>query len=50
MKKLNENELKNVNGGISKLAIVGIVGAAITFIVGVIDGYVRPTKCNFKTK
>lgn len=39
------NELHNINGG-SK-AIIGIaIIAGITFIIGVIDGYVRPLRCN----
>lgn len=44
MKKLDNNELKNVKGGIGFWGIAGIVSAAI-FIVGVIDGIARPLKC-----
>lgn len=44
MKKVNDNELKQVEGGGWGIA-VGIV-AAITFIVGVVDGYINPIKCN----
>ena len=45
MRELSVNELNEVScgGGISfGLAIF----AGITFIIGVIDGYVRPLKCN----
>lgn len=46
MKEINNNELKNIDGGgISFSAIVGIA-TGITFLIGVIDGIVRPLKCN----
>jgi len=46
MKDLNKEEMLKVNGGgMSAWAIFGI-GAAIVFIAGVIDGFVRPLKCN----
>ena len=46
MKKLSDDELKNVDGGgLSFGAIVGII-AGITALIGVIDGIVRPLKCN----
>ena len=45
MKELSQKELCDINGG-SHLALgLGII-AGITFIIGVIDGYVRPLKCN----
>lgn len=44
MKKLKDDELKSINGGISAWVIAGI-GALITFIAGVIDGIARPEKC-----
>ncbi len=46
MKKLNELELKKIEGGITAWAAVGI-GLAITFIAGVLDGIARPIKCNY---
>lgn len=44
---LNDVELTNVYGGKSA-SYTGllIVGGIITFIIGVIDGYLRPLKCN----
>ncbi len=45
MIKLDETSLYEINGGISVWAAIGI-GALITFIAGVIDGVVRPLKCN----
>ena len=47
MKKLDNNELKNVKGGIGFWGIAGIISAAI-FIVGVVDGIARPLKCEQK--
>lgn len=45
MKEVSREELKNVNGGLSAFVYLGIVAAAI-FVIGVIDGYVRPKKCD----
>ena len=43
--QLTKKELNEISGGISiKLAI--IIGGAITFIIGIIDGIIRPLKCN----
>ncbi len=44
MQKVKDDELKEINGGISTAAIIGI-GLAITFIAGVLDGIARPQKC-----
>ena len=45
---LNKNELECVVGGGSSGKIgIGIILAALgSFIVGIIDGYLRPLKCN----
>lgn len=43
--ELTKEEMMNINGGIGAWAVAGIVGAVI-FLVGVIDGYVRPLSCN----
>lgn len=45
MKTLTNKELKEIKGGWSISAIFGL-GAFITFIIGAIDGYIRPLKCN----
>ena len=45
MKELSSNELTSINGGSGFAIGLGIV-AGITFLIGVIDGYVRPLKCN----
>lgn len=44
MKEMTKNELKQINGG-GLWFTFGII-AGIVFLIGVIDGYVRPLKCN----
>lgn len=44
MIKLEENELRDIYGGGFGFLIA--IGAFVTFLIGVIDGYVRPLKCN----
>ena len=43
MKTLSEQELHNIKGG--GAAIYLLISAGVTFLIGVIDGYVRPLKC-----
>lgn len=45
MKIIEENELKNINGGISGWAIAGL-SAVGAFLVGVLNGIVHPFRCN----
>lgn len=45
MEVLKNKDLIEVKGG-SKFGLIIGVTAVITFIVGVIDGIVRPLKCN----
>jgi lactobin A/cerein 7B family class IIb bacteriocin len=42
---LKETELKQIQGGVSAWAVIGIISLGI-FIVGVVDGFTRPLKCN----
>ncbi len=44
MKTLNEKELKEINGGWSLTSILGI-GSIFTFLIGIVDGYLRPLGC-----
>lgn len=44
MKRLQEQELKQIKGGISPLALLGIA-AIVAFLAGVLDGYVHPRRC-----
>lgn len=45
MRKVEEHELEQINGGFSWGVAAGIV-AGVVFIIGIIDGYVNPQKCN----
>ena len=42
---MNHNELLVVQGG-GWLLIAGVVAGAITFVIGVIDGFIRPLSCH----
>ena len=45
MEILKKEELKNINGGgITFKFIMGLITAG-TFIVGLVDGFIRPLKC-----
>jgi len=44
MEKLNNEELQNITGGI-RLGLGLLIGAAVVFVIGVIDGFVRPLAC-----
>lgn len=43
--KLNDAELMAIEGGI-KYTLLAAIGAIGVFIAGVIDGILRPLKCN----
>ena len=44
--ELSNQELLEIDGGaISAAAVLGIAAGAV-FIIGAVDGYVRPLKCN----
>ena len=45
MEKINKQELKNITGGAFRIGIGIGIAAGITFLIGVIDGYVRPLAC-----
>lgn len=42
---MSKEELQSIKGGVSKVLFIGIAGV-VTFLIGVIDGYIRPLKCN----
>ena len=44
MQKLNDIELRKIEGGISGWLVAGIIAGSI-FIVGMFDGIARPLKC-----
>jgi hypothetical protein len=43
---IEEIELNKINGGGIKYGILAGIGMIITFVAGIIDGYLRPLKCN----
>ncbi len=43
--KLSEQQLMSIEGGI-KYTVLAIIGAIGVFIAGVVDGILRPLKCN----
>ena len=45
MKELSVKEMHDINGGSKGVIGIAIV-AGITFLIGVIDGFVRPLRCN----
>lgn len=45
MRKIKEKDLKQVYGGGFSFSFAAIIGAGITFLIGVIDGYIRPLAC-----
>ena len=47
MKNLTNEELKEINGGGISFGILAGIAAGISFIIGVIDGLIRPLKCNY---
>ena len=46
MKELKEEELMEVQGGGIGFGTGLLIVAGITFIIGVVDGIVRPLSCN----
>ena len=46
MRSLTNEELKNVCGGGINIGLWAGIAAGVTFIIGFIDGMVRPLKCN----
>lgn len=43
---LKEQELTQIVGGGVSYSILAIIGAVGVFIAGVVDGIIRPLKCN----
>ena len=44
---MNEYELSQIVGG-AKYGKIGVLGGIIVFLLGVLDGYINPSKCNNK--
>lgn len=45
MKELTKKELLNIEGGSISLGICLAITAGVVFLIGVIDGLVRPLEC-----
>ena len=46
MKIVSDEELSKIEGGALTLGAILAIGGIATFLIGVVDGYVRPLKCN----
>ena len=46
MNLMTKEEMKNINGGGVNIGLWIGIGAGISFIIGFIDGIIRPLKCN----
>ena len=46
MNEITKEELQNINGGAIGFATGMFIVGGIIFLIGVIDGFVRPLKCN----
>jgi hypothetical protein len=42
---INKDELVNIKGGLSKYFYGIGAGALVSFVIGLIDGYMRPLAC-----
>lgn len=45
MNTLSDVELKDINGGAISWHVIGAIVGAGAFIIGVIDGFLRPYRC-----
>ena len=46
MKKMDIGAMKQVNGGAINWGMMAGIGAAASFFIGLIDGWIHPKKCN----
>ena len=46
MKKINNNKLKELNGGGVDIGVIIVVSAIVSFISGVVAGIANPAPCN----
>ncbi len=42
---MQKEELINIKGGVNWVAL-GIGSTLVSFLIGLVDGYLRPLKCN----
>ena len=43
---IREEKLYEIKGGAAKWSAGFVIGAVVSFIVGLIDGFMRPLSCN----
>lgn len=46
MKVLNNEEMIKVKGGALSAGLKALLGGAVVFLIGLIDGLMNPQKCN----
>ena len=46
MKLLKEDELLEIKAGGVSWTMVGVFTAVATFVIGLVDGFIRPLPCN----
>lgn len=46
MINLTNEDLKEINGGGINFGLIAGIAAGVTFLIGLIDGIIRPLKCN----
>ena len=45
MKELNNEEMMNVKGGALSFKVAGLIGGALVFLIGFVDGLINPKRC-----
>lgn len=43
---LTNDDLYSIKAGATNYGLITFLISGITFIIGIIDGYIRPLKCN----
>ncbi len=43
---MSDEELMNIEGGMARSYFYGIIVSAVTFLIGLVDGLIRPLSCN----
>lgn len=44
-RSLTNNELIRISGGAVKFGVIAAIVGTISFLIGVVDGFIRPFKC-----
>lgn len=45
MNRLTDKEMMNITGGGISVGICALIAAGVTFVTGIIDGFLRPLGC-----